>query len=137
MHCFLWRRSARRLHIFYIFDFQHELPLIIHEFSEIKFMKNLWFVCDNSCFSSFFLSLFIFSLFLPLPFREKSEWPEKAHSSLCSSLVNLAHSLHEKRVLKSDCFHCYVCIHIPNINSGAIPLFIIFLFRECKPYQRK
>ena len=26
---------------------------------------------------------------------------------------------------------------IHNINSGAIPLFIISLFRECKPNSRK
>ncbi len=31
-------------------------------------------------------------LFLPLPFREKSERPEKAHSSLCSQPVNLDNS---------------------------------------------
>ena len=73
-------------------------------------MKNLWFISDNSCFSSFFLSLFIFSLFLPLPFWEKSERPEKAHSSLYSSLTNLDNSQHEKRDFEGWLLSLLCCV---------------------------
>ena len=107
---------------FYVFDFQHELPLIIHEFSEIIFMKILWFISDNSRFSSFFLSLFIFSLFLPLPFREKSERPEKAHSSLCSSMENLHNSHREMRSFRRKIAFIVMFVYpVSNIHSGAIP----------------
>jgi hypothetical protein len=50
-------------------------------------------LADFERFVSFSSTQKKFYLFLPLPIREKSERPEKAHSSLYSLMVNLHNSL--------------------------------------------
>ena len=84
-----------------------------------------WQICER--FASFPSTQKKFYLFLPLPFREKSERPEKAHSSLYSLTVNLANSFWRTGIFEKVVFSllCY-CINANNINSGALPLFIIY-----------
>ena len=54
-----------------------------------RFKSFLSFFCASEKLTHFVLSNQKISLFLPSPFRDKSIWSEKAHSSLCSSEVNL------------------------------------------------
>ena len=89
-----------------------------------RFKSFLSFFCASEKLTHFVLSNQKISLFLPSPFREKSIWSEKAHSSLCSSEVNLDNSRNEKRILKDGYFRCYVAFTTHNINSGANLLFI-------------
>jgi len=54
----------------------------------------------------FVVILYLRKQFFPifaLPFREKSEWPEKAHSSLCSLMMNL-HNSHKRRLREEVAF---------------------------------
>lgn len=90
-----------------------------------KWKRHFWQIYER--FASFPSTQKKFCLFLPLPFREKSERPEKAHSSLYSLTVNLANSFWRTRMFEKVVFSllCY-CINANNINSGALPLFIIY-----------
>ena len=79
-----------------------------------------------------------FNYFCPVNPREIGVNRESAFFALFL-VGELAHSLAKRGILKDGSFHCCVCVPLRyySINSGAKPLFIIFLFRECKPYQRK
>ena len=72
-------------------------------------------------FYVFFSWIIHFSLFLPLPFREKSERPEKAHSSLYSLVMNLDNSFEEQGNGEDGGFPCYACVSYTQHNSGALP----------------
>ena len=62
-----------------------------------KWNRYFWQICER--FVSFPSTQKKFSLFLPLPFREKSERPEKAHSSLYSLMMNLDNSFEVKGIM--------------------------------------
>ena len=90
-------------------------------------------MCNNVVF--FFVQSF-FSLFLPLSFREKSEWTEKAHSSLCSSTVNLDNSQKSRNIgLKVAFVVMCVSLYIHIQRSNALS--IILLLWESKPNRWK
>ena len=93
-----------------------------------------FFSCLKENLTHFVSSNQKISLFLPLPRREKSFWPEKAHSSLCSLTMNLDNSCKKRNTGINGCFHCYVEYkYIPYINSGAIPVFLFLFYGSPSP----
>ena len=78
-------------------------------------------------FFFFSLTIHFFPIFAS-PFWEKSEWPEKAHSSLCSSEVNLDNSqryMRDDETRRLSLFN--VCVFVYTLHkqwSLPYPLFL-------------
>ena len=83
-------------------------------------------LADFERFVSFSSTQKKFCLFLPLPFREKSERPEKAHSSLYSLSVNLGNS-RMKEVKRRGCFRCCVAFNQTQHKQRSSTFIHIFL----------
>jgi len=100
-----------------------------------KWERYFWQIYER--FASFSSTQKKFSLFLPLPFREKSERPEKAHSSLYSSVMNLDNSCKKEGKGKMIAFIVMFVYPYTDINSGAIPYPLFLFLRESRPNYQK
>ena len=90
-------------------------------------------LADFERFVSFSSTQKKFYLFLPLPFREKSERPEKAHSSLYSSAVNLDTLLKSRNIGLKVVFAVMFVYAFAQHKQRSMTLSIILLLWESKP----